>query len=45
MRTYIRYNTQTLAPVSRHGDWCVILTLEIIQKRVAKIIKRVKDYS
>ena len=31
--------------MSRHGNWSVISTLKGIQKRGAKIIKRVKDYS
>ena len=31
--------------VFKHGNWSVILRLESIQRRVTKIIKRVKDYS
>ena len=33
------------APMSRYGNWSRILKLEGIQRKVTKIIKRVKDYS
>ena len=29
----------------RHENWCVILRLESIQRRVTKIIKKVKYFS
>ena len=44
-RLHIEYFTLPLAPVLRHGNWSAILKLESIQRRVTKIIKRVKDYS
>ena len=43
-RPHIENYTQAWVPVSRHGNWSIILTLEDIQ-RVTKLIKRVKDYS
>ena len=33
-----------LAPVSRHGNWSVILTLENMQRRLTKIIKKIKRF-
>ena len=44
LRLHLEYCTQAWASVSRHGNWCVIMRLKDIQKRVRKIIKRVKDY-
>ena len=43
-RPHLEYSTQVWAPLSTHGNWNVILKLEDIQRRVTKIIKRVKDY-
>ena len=44
-RSYIEYCTQAGAPVSKHRNWCVILRLEDIQRRVTNVMKREKDYS
>ena len=44
MRPHIEYCTQDRAPVSRHGNYSLTLKFEGIQRRVIKIIKRVKDY-
>ena len=41
----IEYCTKVWAPVFRYGNWSVILKLVGIQRRVTKLIKRVKDYS
>ena len=41
----IEYSSQAWDPVSRHGNYSVIVRLEGIQRRVIKIIKRIKDYS
>ena len=42
---HVEHCTQAWAPVSRHGNWRVVLSLERIQRRVTKIIKKEKDYS
>ena len=45
MRPHVKCRTQARASVSVHGDWSVVLRFEIIQKRVTKIIKGVKNHS
>ena len=45
LKIRIEYCTQVWASLLRHGNWNVISRLDGIQKRVTKIIKRVKDYS
>ena len=45
IRPHKVYCTQVWATVSRHGNWSVILILQSIQRRMTKLIKRVKDYS
>ena len=42
IRPHLEYCTQAWAPISTHGNCSVILRLESIQKRVTKIIKKVK---
>ena len=38
-RPHKAYSPHAWAPVSRHGNWSVILRLDTIQRRVTKIIK------
>ena len=44
-KTLIRPHIEYCASVSKNGDLSVIWRLEGIQRKLTKIIKRVKDYS
>ena len=45
IRPHLECCTQAWAPVMRYGNWSAILRVEGLQRKVIKIIKRVKDYS